>query len=158
MIVKSYELQKIDLEKNLFVLLYGTNEGSKNQATNIILGKKKITSIYEEKEILLNSNLFLEDIYSGSLFEEEKVLIIRRASDRLLEILVEIIDKNLEKITIIINCDNLEKKSKLRSLFEKRKDLICIPFYPDTDQVLAKIANNFFFQKKNFNFFIRYKI
>ena len=41
-------------------------------------------------------------------------------------------------LIIIINADNLEKKSKLRSNFEKNKKYICIPFYPDNEQTLIK--------------------
>ena len=56
--------------------------------------------------------------------------------------------KNLEDITIILNSDNLEKKSKLRSFFEKDKKLVCIPFYPDNDQTLSKLAYNLLRDKK----------
>ena len=56
--------------------------------------------------------------------------------------------KNLEDTTIIINAENLEKKSKLRSLFEKDKNLICVPFYPDNDQTLSKLTYNFLRDKK----------
>ena len=56
--------------------------------------------------------------------------------------------KNLEDVTIVLNSDNLEKKSKLRSLFEKNKTLVCVPFYPDNDQTLSKFAYNFLRDKK----------
>ena len=56
--------------------------------------------------------------------------------------------KNLQDTTIILNADNLEKKSKLRSFFEKTKSLVCIPFYPDNDQTLSKLAYNFLKNKK----------
>ena len=42
----------------------------------------------------------------------------------------------------------MEKKSKLRNLFEKDKELICVPFYPDTQETLSKIANNYLKDKK----------
>ena len=47
-----------------------------------------------------------------------------------------------------MNSDNLEKKSKLRSLFEKDKNLVCVPFYPDNDQTLSKLAYKFLSNKK----------
>ena len=65
--------------------------------------------------------------------------------------------KNLEDILIIINSDNLEKKSKLRSFFEKNKKLVCVPFYPDNEQTLSKLAYNFLRRKKNFNLAFKYK-
>ena len=60
----------------------------------------------------------------------------------------EIIFKNNKDIIIIVISDNLEKKSKLRSFFEKEKNCICVPFYPDNEQTLSKLANNFFREKK----------
>ena len=54
----------------------------------------------------------------------------------------------MDDIRIIINSDNLEKKSKLRSFFEKDKNLVCIPFYPDNDATLVKLAYDFLKEKK----------
>ena len=72
MIVKSYEIKKINLKESPFVLFYGKNEGLKNEAKLNLLKNKIISDNYEEKEILENSNSFLESIFSKSLFEEEK--------------------------------------------------------------------------------------
>ena len=65
-----------------------------------------------------------------------------------MKIIEVLITKNLEDISIFINADNLEKKSKLRSFFEKNKALICVPFYPDNDQTLSKLAYNFLRDRK----------
>ena len=83
-----------------------------------------------------------------SLFEEEKLIIISRASDKIFRLISEIIEREIDKIKIIINSDILDKKSKLRNLFEKDKNLICIPFYEDNDKNLGSIAQNFFIKKK----------
>ena len=148
MIIKSYETKKINFEKNKFVLFYGKNEGFKNEVTNNLIKNKDNIVKYEEKEILENVNDFIESILSKSLFESEKIIIIKRVTDKILKIIDEVDSKNFEDIKIIFNADNLEKKSKLRSLFEKDKKYICVPFYPDTDQTLSKLTYNFF-QKKN---------
>jgi len=147
MIIKSYEIKKINLENNHFILFYGKNEGLKNEATNDLIQKKNSISNYDEKEILNNQNYFIENILTKSLFEDEKIIIIRRATDKILKIIEELDDKNHDGIYVIINSDNLEKKSKLRSFFEKNKKCICVPFYPDTNQVLSKLTFDFF--KKN---------
>ena len=147
MIIKSYEIKKINLENNHFILFYGKNEGLKNEATNDLIQKKNSISNYDEKEILNNQNYFIENILTKSLFEDEKIIIIRRATDKILKIIEELDDKNHDGIYVIINSDNLEKKSKLRSFFEKNKKYICVPFYPDTNQVLSKLTFDFF--KKN---------
>ena len=148
MIFKSYEINKINLNINQLILFYGKNEGLKNEAFNILIKNKKNISNYEEKEILDNENVFIENILSKSLFEEEKSIIIKRATDKILKIIEVLHLKNLDDTTIIINSENLEKKSKLRSFFEKDKKLICVPFYPDNDQTLSKLAYNFLRDKK----------
>ena len=140
MIIKSYEAYKLDLNKYRFVLFYGKNEGLKNEIKNSLLNNKSISHIYEEKEILDHSNNFLEELNSKSLFEEKKLIIINRATDKLLKILSEIIDKNNDDLSIIIDAENLEKKSKIRSFFEKEKYCVCIPVYPDTQETLVKLT------------------
>ena len=148
MIFKSYEINKINLNINPLILFYGKNEGLKNEALNILNKDKNDISNYEEKEILDNTNVFIENILSKSLFEKEKTIVIKRATDKILKI-IEILNlKDLEDTTIIINAENLEKKSKLRSFFEKDKNLICVPFYPDNDQTLSKLAYSFLRDKK----------
>ena len=148
MIIKSFEINKINFDQNKLVLFYGKNEGFKNEATNNLIKDKDEITKYEEKEVLENINNFIESILSKSLFESEKIIIIKRVTDKILKIIDEIESKNIEDIKIILNADNLEKKSKLRSLFEKDKKYICVPFYPDTDQTLSKLTYNFL-KKKN---------
>ena len=150
MILKSHEISKINLKKNNLVLFYGKNEGLKIEEISKIISTNLDKDIlnYEEKEILDNENNFIENILSKSLFEKEKIIIIKRATDKILKIIDDIITKNLEDLTIIINADILEKKSKLRSFFEKDKKLICVPFYPDNEQTLSKLAYNFLRDKK----------
>jgi DNA polymerase-3 subunit delta len=148
MILKSYEINKIDQNINHFILFYGKNEGLKNEALNVLNKNRKNISNYEEKEILDNENIFIENILSRSLFEEEKSIVIKRATDKILKVIEILHSKNLDDIKIIINSENLEKKSKLRSFFEKHKEFICVPFYPDNDQTLSKLAYNFLRDKK----------
>ena len=148
MILKSFEIKKIDHNTNNLILFYGKNEGLKNEALSILNQNKNDIFNYEEKEILDNENNFIEDILSKSLFEPQKFIVIKRASDKILNIIETLRQKKIEDTTIILNSDNLEKKSKLRSLFEKDKKLVCVPFYPDTDQTLSKLVYNFLRDKK----------
>ena len=142
MIFKYFETQKIKIEENNFVLLYGKNTGLKNDTILKITKNIGQISNYEEREILENSNNFLENILSRSLFENDKIIVIKRATDKILSIIKELNDRNYDGI-IIINADILEKKSKLRSFFEKDKKYVCVAFYPDTDQILAKLCYDF---------------
>jgi hypothetical protein len=145
MIIKTYEISKVNFEINNFVLFYGQNEGFKKEEIQKIKFKIKTPiSNYDEKQILENEELFYNNILSGSLFEDKKIIIINRASDKLIGIIENLIEKKINDRIILVNCGILEKKSKLRKLFEKEKKLICVPFYPDNDQTLVRIAQNFF--------------
>ena len=149
MILKANETSKINTQIQKIILFYGKNEGFKIEEISKIILKNSDKEIlnYEEKEILDNQNNFIENILSKSLFEKERIIIIKRATDRILKIVDELITKNLEDLIIIINADNLEKKSKLRSFFEKDKKYICVPFYPDTTQILLKFTYDFIKEK-----------
>ena len=148
MILKTFELNKIT-DQATFFLLYGKNEGLKTECINEILKKNdgKIFN-YDEKQIKDEIENFYENILSGSLFEDSKIIIINRASDKIVEIIQELINRNITNTKIIINADILEKKSKLRSLFEKEQNLICIPSYPDNNDTLSKLSGAFF-RKEN---------
>ena len=148
MILKSFEVKKINQNINHLILFYGKNEGLKNETLDVLIRDKNKISNYEEKEILDNENNFIESILSKSLFDQEKIIIIKRATDKILKIIEILNSKNLKDITVIINSDILEKKSKLRSFFEKNKKCICVPFYPDTNQTLSRLCYNFLKEKK----------
>ena len=145
MIVKSFELDKKKLE-NSFFLFYGENQGHKNE---IIKNKFKIryldsTYNYDEGEILADEVGFFNSIFSKSFFENEKLIIINRATDKIFNILEELIEKKIKDLVIVLNSNILEKKSKIRSLFEKNKKTVCVAFYEDNSQTLSTIVNNFF--------------
>ena len=101
---------------------------------------------YDEKDILNDEKVFFDQILTKSLFFDKKVIIINRATDKLFRIFDEIIEKEINCL-IIINSGSLEKKSKLRNLFEKSKKATSVAFYEDTQETLIKIASDFF--KKN---------
>ncbi len=143
MIYKYFETNKIDLTKNKLVLLYGKNEGLKNETIKILVSNKYKETSYDEKEILESPDQFLDKILNKSLFDPDEIIIIKRASDKIFNLVNEIVSKNIDDLIIIINADNLEKKSKLRSFFEKSKKEICVAFYPDNNQTLMTMASNF---------------
>ena len=150
MIFKSFEINKINFNKNRFYLLYGENEGLKNEIIQKYFEQKYLKKIYryDEKEIIENEENFFDNILSKSFFDNEKLIIISRASDKIKIIIEEIIDKKVEDIKFILSAGILEKKSKLRALFEKNINTICIPFYADNHETLAKITLTFFKEKK----------
>ena len=152
MIVKHFEIQKKNLKDNKYFLLYGKNEGliqeTIEKSLQPILPKNVFN--YEEKEILDNINSFKEQLFNKSFFENEKLIIIKRITDKLANLAEELINKNFDDIKIIFIGNVLEKKSKIRNLFEKSKHSICIPLYEDNIQTLSSIAQKIL-REKNIN-------
>ena len=149
MILKSYELNKIDFIKNNFFLLYGKNEGHQNEVIEQYFISKFEGQInrYDENEFISKNQLIVTEMMNKSLFESNKLIIISRVSDKIFRLIDDILGKNLTGIKILLKCGILEKRSKIRNLFEKNNDLVIIPFYEDNERSLLSIINNFL--KKN---------
>ena len=150
MIVKAFELSKININNYNLYLLHGKNEGLKKAIISEITSSYENIEIqkFDEKQILENQELFMDEILSSSLFYAEKLVIINQTTDKILKNIEYIYNKKINGLILIINSDFLEKKSKLRNFFEKEKELISVPFYPDTTQTLSFLANKFFKEKK----------
>jgi len=150
MILKSSDSYKINLKQHKFILFYGVNEGYKNEILNKIISQNKNKSVsrYDEKYILENLELILNDIFSKSFFDNEKIIIIKQASDKILNFIDQLSTKELEDINIFIISNKLDKKSKLRKIFETNKEFICSPFYEDTKEILANLAISYLKEKK----------
>ncbi|MDC1365964.1 DNA polymerase III subunit delta, partial [Pelagibacteraceae bacterium] len=95
-----------------------------------------------------NIDDFYNSVFTKSFFDNEKLIVINRVSDKIREIIEELIEKKTEDIQFILNSKNLEKKSTLRKIFEKEKSIACIPFYEDNNQTLNAIISQFFRDKK----------
>ena len=148
MIFKSYEIQKINLSKNNIILLYGKNEGAKKEALKSLINNKKEALTYDQNEIIEKNNIFFENIYSQSLFENNRTIVIKRVNEKFLSILDNIDVNRISEIKIILESESLEKRSKLRLKFEKDKNFICVAFYPDNEQTLIKLAIDYLKEKK----------
>ena len=152
MIIKTFELQKLKATKAKNFLFYGENDGYKNQIINEYFLKKfkKNVNKYDENEVLNNYDSFVSNLLNKSFFEENKLIIISRCSEKISNLIEEIITKDIQEITLIINSGPLDKKSKIRILFEKNKDTVCIPFYADDTKTLRLLTYDFFKNKKIF--------
>ena len=149
MIVKSLDLKK-NLKNNKNFLLYGVNSGLINETVNDTLKPNFSKNIYnyDEQEILSNPDQFKENIFNKSFFENDKLIIISRATDKIKNILEEIITKQIDDLIIVVKSGMLEKKSKLISFFEKEKNTIAIAYYEDGYRELNSIIQKFFYDKK----------
>ena len=145
MIIKSFELEKL-VSSNLNIhLIHGNNEGIKQDIIRNFYTKNYQGEVlkYDEQEILNNKDEFISSLLTKSLFESEKLIIISRGTDKLSNIIIELLERKEIESKIIIKSSNLEKKSKLRNLFEKENQLICTPVYEDDTRSLNFIINNF---------------
>jgi len=145
MIVKSFELNKVKIKSNFF-LFHGENQGHKSEVikNKFQIKYKDTTYNYDENEILINKENFFNNVLSKSFFENEKLIIINRVTDKILGTIEELIERKIVDLFIILNANILEKRSKIRSLFEKKNETICVAFYEDNTQTLSEIANNLF--------------
>ena len=151
MILKSYIIEKSvgELTKYRSALLYGENDGIKDDVkTKLKLLHKdsEIINLFQE-EIIKNKNCLFDNVNNSSLFSEKKTIFIQEASDKILNEISEVLEKDNNSIKIYIFSSLLDKKSKLRSLFDKEKNLASLPCYQDTDRTLI---NYVYDQLKNF--------
>ena len=152
MIIKSFELDKLNSYDFNLHLIYGNNEGIKEDIINNKYLKDFSGEVlkYEEQELLNSKDEFISSLLTKSLFETNKLIIISRCSDKLSNLLAEILENEITETKIIIKSSNLEKKSKLRNLFEKEKKAVCTPVYEDDNRSLNSVIN-IFLREQNFN-------
>jgi len=150
MILKYFELNKLNFNNTKFLLLHGKNEGYKNEEIKKITNKLNIKAKnYDEKQVIDNTEEFFAHNLNKSLFDNDKIIIINRCTEKITKIVEELIDKNIDDIILMLNSETLDKKSKLRNLFEKSKNkLVSIAFYPDNFDTLLRIARQALRERK----------
>ena len=150
MILKSFELKKLKSDSYNFYLFYGSNEGLKEEIIKDLFEVNYLGKVhrYEEKTILDNKTDFFNSILTKSFFDNEKLIIVNRVTDKIKEIIEELTAKDLQDVQFVLNSKNLEKKSILRKFFEKEKSTVCVPFYEDNNQTLNSLISLFFRNKK----------
>ena len=150
MIVKTSDLKKFIKNNINFFLFYGPNTGLIEETIDKIfkpIFPKDIIN-YDESELLNNTDSFKEVVFNKSFFNDEKFIIINRATNKILNVIEEITTSPIKDIKIIIKAGILEKKSKLRSYFETNKYALATAFYEDNHQSLSFIIQSFFREKK----------
>ena len=149
MICKFYEVGKYKGKIN-FYLFYGENEGQKIDViqSNFNEFTKENTFKYNEKEIIENKQLLFENIYSKSFFENEKLILVSEVTDKSVDLIKQIISDNISDVKIVLIAKRLDKKSKIRNLFEKEKIALIVPFYEDSPQTLITIAKKILTENK----------
>ncbi len=150
MIIKRFELNRNKINKFDFFLLYGKNEGLQNEIIDLHLIKDFDGEIikYDESEFLKSKEIIISELLNKSLFESRKILLISRVTEKILNSIYEITEKDVTDLKIILKSGILEKKSKLRNFFEKESSLAVIPFYEDDYKSLSFIVNDFMTKNK----------
>ena len=147
MIIKAYEILKLDLSKYKIFLFHGENEGHKDDIIKNITKTEEILN-YEQSEITEEQDILNEILYNETLFQSKKLIIIKRCNDKITNIIENISLNKIGDTKMILISNILEKKSKLRNKFEKDKNLICTAFYQDTDLTLSRLAYDFLKKKQ----------
>ena len=150
MIIKSFEFEKIKSKNYKSILLYGVNQGLKDEIIKSTILKDFSGEVlkYDETEAIEKSEIILESFLNGSLFDKQKIILISRCSNKIYSFIEKFLGKEISQAMLVLNSENLDKKSKLRALYEKSKDLVCVPFYEDNQQSLGIFANKYL-QNKN---------
>ena len=140
MIIKSYSIDYEKLFETYRVnLLYGENFHLKNEIveklSKIFKKNRYKTTFLKQEELLKNIDVLDNYINQDNLFGDKEIIIIKDATDKLLDYL------NLDNFNkqIIIVSDNLPRNSKLRNIAEKSKTVSCIACYDDDDKTLKNI-------------------
>ena len=148
MILKSFEVNKTNISKFKLFIIYGENEGLKKEIIEKIKNNNEGKKInYEEIQILKEKSNFFSEIKNRSLFNEKRIFLIERCTDKISEIILEICENKNDDI-LIFSCGILEKRSKIRNNLEKSKFVAVIPTYKDNSESLITIAKSFFAEKK----------
>ena len=80
MIIKNNNLNKETANKYNLFLFYGNNDGLKEICIQNLIDQQKAITNYDEKDILDNKEIF-ESFFSKSLFEKQKIYIIKRVTE-----------------------------------------------------------------------------
>lgn len=145
MIFKSYILEQNlkTIDEYQIILFYGENQGLKEEFKKNIKINNKSNEILNllQDEIIKNENLLINEISNKSLFNNKKIIFIDQVNEKILNIIEELAE-DVSDEKIIIFAGNLEKKSKLRSYFEKSKLCGIVACYQDNEITIKKIITN----------------
>ena len=150
MIIKEFQINKNIIDDYNFYLFYGINEGLKDEIIRSKFKSQKDASFknISEVDVLKNISTFFDEITTKSFFDNRKIILINSVTNKLFDVIKQIVEKKITDITFILDAGLLDKRSKIRNLFETDKNLICIPFYEDKIVTLENLVKQFFISNK----------
>jgi len=145
MILKSYIIENNMkmLDQYNIVLFYGENDGLKDDFKNHIRTSDKSIEIFNffQDEITKNKELLFDKIKNNSLFSSERRIFIFEATDKIFKQIEEVLKYCNSSNKIFLFANILDKKSKLRSYFEKDKSSPVIACYQDNERTLLNYVS-----------------
>lgn len=146
MILKSYIVEQniSSLDNYHCVLLYGENNGIKDDLKDKIKVRNpgaEIINLFQE-ELIKDRSLLIKNLENSSLFSASKIFFLHEITDKVIDQLID--------LKLLLNKDNklfifaniLDKRSKIRSLFEKDKTSATVACYQDSERTLSIYINN----------------
>jgi len=145
-ILKSYIVENnLDcLEQYFCTLMHGENEGIKDDIKeNYLKRTNKVEKIVLfQEDILKNKNILYDHIFNTSLFNDNKLVIIHEVSDKIYNEINDIINCKNKSIRFLLIAGILDKKSKIRKMFETKKELATFACYKDNERTLNNYVRN----------------
>ena len=141
MIYKSYVVEdNIKILKNNLALFYGENLGLLNDFKDKIVNENSTNTIikFNQEDIIKNEKIVFNQLSNKSLFDENKIFFISEATDKIVGTLKEL-HSEIKTDKIYLFSGMLDKKSKLRSYFDKSKNCDLIACYKDNEINIRKI-------------------
>lgn len=150
MIIKEFQINKNIIDNHNLFLFYGINEGLKDEVIRSKFKNQQDASFknISEVDVLKNISTFFDEITTKSFFDNRKIILINSVTNKLFDVIEQIKEREITDITFILDAGLLDKKSKIRNLFETDKNLICIPFYEDKIVTLENLVKQFFISNK----------
>ena len=118
--IKNFKTKKINFEKNNILLLYGENDGAKDDFLKIILKEKfKKIQNYNENEVLENLDNFYDTLLTKSFFDQEKIIVIKKTTNKIVNFVEEIVSKKIQELILILTQIHLIKNQSLEIFLKK---------------------------------------
>ena len=85
----------------------------------------------------------MSGIFNQSFFEQNRILILNEVSDKSLQFIEEILEKNLTDVKVILNAGILEKNLKLEVILKKISRRSVCPFIQMMKKYYHRLLKNF---------------
>ena len=135
-------------------LIYGPNYEKISYLVNLIIKKLKTKPLnfrsiisFDDEDLKKDINCINENLKTTDIFGEKKILLISSINPDTFFKKIDFSNSQIfENCRIVIKSKELNKKNRIRKLFESSKDLLCAPCYENNEteiknQIIHKFKN-----------------